>query len=396
LWELKQTKIALTDNLVSYWKLDETSGTRYDSTDTNNDLTDNNTVTYDTGKIENAAKFTRTNSESLSIADASQTGLDPTGDFSISLWMSKTSDFQMAFVTKEAAGSRALEFMIYSNVNGGKPFCYINDTSYVEGTTNLGYAGAWHHIVLTYDYVTSGTSVMKMYVDGSLEGTTSNAVGPLTNSTAAFYIGARGGYSDNYFNGLIDEVGYWSRTLTQAEVTSLYNSGNGLAYPFASSTNYTCSSVNTMTLSKAYSPLTNYLLSRTLTLTETDTSSFLSQYNLNQLDTLSLRYLTLYGREFFLTIQDSIEETDNLNIDLTLGITCMSTLGLSDATTNQMMAICNVIDTIIMSDSTSNGNTFGVTVQDALYLKDALIKAGWSWKSKYGSGSDWDYQTKQI
>ena len=34
-----------------------------------------------------------------------------------------------------------------------------------------------------------------------------------------------------YHDGLIDEVGVWSRLLTADEKTALYNSGSGLAYP---------------------------------------------------------------------------------------------------------------------------------------------------------------------
>ncbi len=33
-------------------------------------------------------------------------------------------------------------------------------------------------------------------------------------------------------DGIVDEVGLWSRALTIAEVTALYNAGAGLAYPF--------------------------------------------------------------------------------------------------------------------------------------------------------------------
>ena len=48
------TGSSLTTNLISYWKLDETSGTRVDSVG-NNDLTDNNTVLYGAGKQGNGA-----------------------------------------------------------------------------------------------------------------------------------------------------------------------------------------------------------------------------------------------------------------------------------------------------------------------------------------------------
>jgi hypothetical protein len=87
--------MALTDDLQGWWNFEETSGTRYDETANNNDLTDNNTVGYGTGKIGNAADFENTssgdNDETLSIVRASQTGLVITGDLSISVWVKPES-----------------------------------------------------------------------------------------------------------------------------------------------------------------------------------------------------------------------------------------------------------------------------------------------------------------
>ena len=56
----------LTDNLVAWWTLDETSGTRFDCVGSN-DLADNNTVTSDPGKVNVAAEFTLATEEFLSI-----------------------------------------------------------------------------------------------------------------------------------------------------------------------------------------------------------------------------------------------------------------------------------------------------------------------------------------
>src|SRR5574341_2164717 len=60
--------MAVKGNLISFWELEEASGTRLDATASDNDLTDNNTVTQATGKVGNAAQFTRANTEYLSIA----------------------------------------------------------------------------------------------------------------------------------------------------------------------------------------------------------------------------------------------------------------------------------------------------------------------------------------
>jgi len=50
-------------------------------------------------------------------------------------------------------------------------------------------------------------------------------------------LGKPSGLSTADFDGLIDEVGIWSRALNSTEVSELYNSGSGLAYPFTTGTN---------------------------------------------------------------------------------------------------------------------------------------------------------------
>src|SRR6056300_304684 len=56
------TSVVSTTDLVSFWKLDEASGTRVDAFGSN-DLTDNNTVGQGTGTVyANAADFERSNS----------------------------------------------------------------------------------------------------------------------------------------------------------------------------------------------------------------------------------------------------------------------------------------------------------------------------------------------
>jgi hypothetical protein len=91
--------------------------------------------------------------------------------------------------------------------------------------------GSWHHVVLTQ---TSGAANgFKFYVDGSLVYTSTYTVN--AQNTGA-HIGAEGnGGGSQFFNGAIDSIGVWSAILTSTEITSLYNSGNGLEYPFASS-----------------------------------------------------------------------------------------------------------------------------------------------------------------
>jgi len=58
------------------------------------------------------------------------------------------------------------------------------------------------------------------------------------NGASDFAIGARRDTAPLYFDGRIDEVGLWKRVLTTAERTALYNSGAGVADPFAITRSY--------------------------------------------------------------------------------------------------------------------------------------------------------------
>ncbi len=85
----------------------------------------------------------------------------------------------------------------------------------------------WHHIVVGYD---SGTSQAFMYVDnGARQNVACVGVNP---TAAAFQIGNYSSAPAYPFQGLIDEVGFWKRVLSAAEVNKLYNVGAGLSYPF--------------------------------------------------------------------------------------------------------------------------------------------------------------------
>lgn len=230
--------MALIDNLVSYWKLDESSGTRADAHGSN-DLTDVNTVAAATGIINDGADFESTNNESLTISDASQVGLDMTDDMSVSLWM-KIESFpgskQLAFWDKYKAtanqrsvifqvigSSQVLECRVWSSTDGNS-----NST-----TTNTLSAGTWYHIVVTYN---ASTGAIKIYIDGTEASYSTSTTGAsnIAQNTENIRIGARS-YDTNInpFDGIMDEYGVWNKVLSSAEVTELYNSGAGLAYPFS-------------------------------------------------------------------------------------------------------------------------------------------------------------------
>ena len=60
----------------------------------------------------------------------------------------------------------------------------------------------------------------------------SSELTPTTFSTYDFSLGKNLHTNTAGFAGTIDEVGVWGRVLSASEVTALYNSGAGVAYPF--------------------------------------------------------------------------------------------------------------------------------------------------------------------
>jgi hypothetical protein len=216
----------LTD-LISYWKMDEASGTRADSvTGSANDLTDNNTVASTTGKISNAGSYVAANSEYLSRASNSSLQCGDI-DFTFSCWIYSTAWATASLVTKDddAASSRDYTVDISTNV----PRFYINGSVFVSGPASLSDSN-WYFIVAWHDAAANTVNIQVN--NGTVQSTGTSGEVPHTSS-AQFRIGAREYASfPDYFTGIIDEVGFWKRVLTADERTALYNAGSGLSYPF--------------------------------------------------------------------------------------------------------------------------------------------------------------------
>lgn len=213
--------MALTDNIVSYWKLNETSGTRADSAGSNN-LTDNNSVSYTTGKISNAATFVRSSSQSLSCA--SNASLQISGSFTMSMWIKFQTLTNYNIFANKGNGA---EFWIYTASNGGGDYQIgsgsVGSQQFPNGTFTTD---TWYFIVFWWDSV--GNQMGYSINNGTA--VTAGTSGSPTVGSSDFTLGSANG--THYCDAYIDEVGRWSRVLTSAERTELYNGGAGLTYPF--------------------------------------------------------------------------------------------------------------------------------------------------------------------
>src|SRR3990167_1341696 len=88
-------------------------------------------------------------------------------------------------------------------------------------------ADVWHHVVVWHDSVNN-------VIGGQLNADTPVTLAPTTggqDKTGDFEIG-RMVTGTTSFNGKIANVCFWDKVLTAAERSTLYNSGQGLMYPF--------------------------------------------------------------------------------------------------------------------------------------------------------------------
>ena len=227
--------MALSDNLVSYWKLDESSGNAADSVGSNT-LTNENSVGYAAALINNGADFGTANTNK-SLYSANNLALSGS-HYTFSCWVKLSTELTtvggLYMFLESFDDTNIYTAIYYRNVSGetragGWRNGGVNGlTEYATalGTTN------WHFLVVTYD----GTNVT-FYLDNVQRGTPAAASG---NNPGAYInsieIGADGASGDNrwYSSTIIDECGVWSRDLTTTEISQLYNGGAGLQYPFTS------------------------------------------------------------------------------------------------------------------------------------------------------------------
>ena len=224
--------MALTDNLVSYWKLDEASGDALDAHGSST-LTEHGTggVGSAAGVISNARDFESSDSDYFDHADSTDLSAGDI-DFTFAAWVKLESD--AASMTVLAKGDW--------NANGEYSFRWNSYTWAFEVCSGSGFAGYTLLTEHTIDYVTGAWYYVVFWHDSvnNLIGISANNATPVTTSysggvydgSGAFNLGRQLG-NGRHMDGLIDEVGFWKRVLTSQERTDLYSSGAGLAYPFS-------------------------------------------------------------------------------------------------------------------------------------------------------------------
>lgn len=229
--ELEETESLLSlDDLIAYWILGEASGTtRYDSHGDNH-LTDVNTVSQAGGKIDRSAE-TDGAADFLSIADntdLSLAGLN--GGFTVVGWIYPTVlGNRGGIIGKGWNDGTNQEWTLQHNASLQLLFYISYDGTSANSITSTDTCNQndWNFFALRYN---SSAQTMEIRIGGGSWKSAANTNG-VFDSTSTFRIGRDSGGA-TYFPGRLCDVSFWKRPLTDAEVTILYNDGDGLRYPF--------------------------------------------------------------------------------------------------------------------------------------------------------------------
>lgn len=218
----------LRTNLEGWWELDD-DNTWADSTGNGNSLTESGTVTTNTGIIGDGAEFTNAANQSLFIA-SSPANFNSTNEFTISLWVNfDTLTAGMIIAAMWTSSNRRFR-IIYSAVMDTFQLTISSDGSVAQTIystfQNLTItASTWYHIVLSI----KGEQI-NFHVNNQRENYTSLIGSIYTGGTSEFTIGNESSTSSDAVDGIIDQVGFWSRILSPEEINYLYNDGTARAY----------------------------------------------------------------------------------------------------------------------------------------------------------------------
>lgn len=216
---------ALTTNLISYYKLEDTT----DFWSTNN-LTNNGSTPFNAGKVNNAADFGVSNTTKY-LNSTINTGING-GSISLEAWVNITTAPAMngryTIITNGNAINQVDYYLFYQDTGGIKQLQFMRNKGGVAAdtitvNTSLN-AGTWYHVVGTYN----GTT-LTLYLNNVLQGTTAasgNGTSGIFNEIGVGII-PNGGTPSSFLSGLVDEAGIWSKALSTTEISDLYNGGVG-------------------------------------------------------------------------------------------------------------------------------------------------------------------------
>ena len=208
----------LDNSLVSWWRMDDANTTTvFDYLGRNNGTLYNGVVQTDAGKFGKAYSFD--GSDDVITAPVTSSYY-PSDKLTVSAWIyRKGSSNSQEFVNSGLQESGTLYNWRLRYWWGNLGFSYGNGTTAVSSVSSTGSlltANAWHFVSVTFD-----NGNISLYIDGNLN-KNSSYTSNISYSSPYVYIGRYPG-SAYWFNGSLDDVMIFNRSLSAAEILSIYN-----------------------------------------------------------------------------------------------------------------------------------------------------------------------------
>lgn len=231
---------SLTDGLMPFMTLDDSkiSGSMALSSTGLYNMTNNGATTGRTGKLAESYYFVT--NDYLNNTGISAIGLNVTGGITMCAWINATANDEGAFeriiktdqVTGQYGygmqfrGTIADALAIWTVSASGECMAY-NATAYAD---TASFRGNWYYICGIFN--TTGNYLFVNGMQRAFNTYTSGGCGATAGVQTRLYIGEDQEGTGEAFDGELDEIGIWNRSLSPAEITTLYNNGTGLEYPF--------------------------------------------------------------------------------------------------------------------------------------------------------------------
>ena len=211
--ELVYNSLVNDANLVGYWRFEGNSTHQTQGPDGSDTA-----MNYVVGKFGQAASF---NGSSSQITLGTSINLGAGTSLTISMWVNVSSNADMTMLGQGDGGSNGTQVKcgFRNSIGGDLTFSTYQTSGTQDINSSNGHTAdsAWHFVVFTMN---SADKVVNIYYDNVLDATGTLTLLP-SFSGKTLSIGAL--RSSNWYNRYIDDLAIFTRVLTTAEMTSLYN-----------------------------------------------------------------------------------------------------------------------------------------------------------------------------
>ncbi len=229
---------AVTDNLVAYWNFEggtanhasASGGTAYDGTLLGN------AATSGTPKVGTGALLLDGTGDYMDVT----TNVDVAQPWSVSAWFrsavapagavrgfvyesvqTASAGYAMSYGIREGTPTTNTNFQLFTD---NTPTADVSANHQVADAETLN---VWHHIVTVFTPATASVAGSIIgYLDGVQRYSLVIPAGDTMVAASGFHVGSFRGGNDRFFNGSIDEVAIWNRTLSEGEAVEVFSRGN--------------------------------------------------------------------------------------------------------------------------------------------------------------------------